>query len=238
MTSPRCWRACILLADRRRLAGHFADHPLEDIIEKVAVQFTARHVRGRPRPPFWYPGWPLYVCDSRYHDRERAFVKIKNWNSCIPEEVRKKEEFMPIYPFERPVFPRRWPSPFLGSAKITAPGGLLDANANANASVTAGDKPQPEKPDSGGTGPGTRSRTRPKRAAVQKAEAEKAAASRGVSATPAQPSASSSYPQQTQPQYPQGYAPREDRSIVAAAGGLIALGSTAVMEELPPETGV
>ena len=79
--------------------GHFADHPLEDIIEKIACQFTARHIRGRPCPPFWYPGWPLYVCDSRYNDRDRVFVRIKNWNSCVPEEVRKSEEFMPIYLF-------------------------------------------------------------------------------------------------------------------------------------------
>jgi len=31
--------------------SHFADHPVEDIIEKIACQFTARHIRGRPRPP-------------------------------------------------------------------------------------------------------------------------------------------------------------------------------------------
>ena len=39
-------------------------------------------------------GWPLYVCDSRYNDRDRIFVSIKNWNSCVPEEVRKSEEFV------------------------------------------------------------------------------------------------------------------------------------------------
>ena len=206
------------------------------------MQFTARHVRGRPRPPCWHPGWPLYVCDSRYNDRERVFVKIKNWNSCIPEEVRKNEEFMPIYPFERPVFPRQHPSPFLGTAKITAPGGLVDENANQ----VEKDKGEAEKPDSnsagggGGGGPGTRSRTRPKRTVVQKAEADKAAAAaaRGVSAVPMQPSTSQQQAQQQQPQYAQAFPPpREDRSIVAAAGGPSALGSSATMEELPSETG-
>ena len=93
------------------------------------MQFTARHVRGRPRPPCWHPGWPLYVCDSRYNDRERVFVKIKNWNSCIPEEVRKKEEFMPIYQFERPVYPRRFPSPFVAAPKLKAPGGIIEPPA-------------------------------------------------------------------------------------------------------------
>lgn len=48
--------------------GHFADHPLSDLVEKIACQFTARHIRGRPKAPYWYPGFPLYVCDSRYHD--------------------------------------------------------------------------------------------------------------------------------------------------------------------------
>jgi len=38
----------------RQLIGHFADHPLDDIIEMVACQLTARHIRGRSRPPVWY----------------------------------------------------------------------------------------------------------------------------------------------------------------------------------------
>src|SRR5882757_4844700 len=98
-----------------RSAGLFVDHALEDVIEKIACQFTARHIRGRPRAPFWYPGWPLYVCHSRYNDRERLFVKIKNWSSCVPEEVRKNEDFMPIYPFERLVYPPKVASPFVGT---------------------------------------------------------------------------------------------------------------------------
>jgi chromatin structure-remodeling complex subunit RSC1/2 len=103
------------------ITGHFADHPVEDIIEKIACQFTARHIRGRPRPPFWYPGFPLYVCDSRYNDLERVFVRIKNWNSCVPKEVRQKEEFLPIYPFERTVYPVKVPSPFLVKSTSTKP---------------------------------------------------------------------------------------------------------------------
>ena len=39
-------------------------------------------------------GWPLYVCDPQYNDRDRVFVSIKNWNSFVPEEVRKSEEFV------------------------------------------------------------------------------------------------------------------------------------------------
>ncbi|KAG6910616.1 hypothetical protein DXG01_009125 [Tephrocybe rancida] len=114
--------------------SHFADHPLEDIIEKIACQFTARHIRGRPRPPSWYLGFPLYVCDSRYNDRDRVFVKIKNWNSCVPEEVRKSTDFMPIYPFERSILPSQFPSPFIGRG-VKGPGGLVAADAAERAAT-------------------------------------------------------------------------------------------------------
>ncbi|KAL7285867.1 hypothetical protein ACG7TL_000978 [Trametes sanguinea] len=206
--------------------GHFADHPVEDIVEKVAVQFTARHLRGRPRPPFWYPGWPLYVCDSRYNDRDRVFVKIKNWNSCIPEEVRKKEEFMPIFPFERPVFPRSNPSPFLGAHKIKAPGGIIDGP----------EKPEGEKHESAAA-----TRKRPQRKAAQKAEAERAAGSSKPAAVappaPLQTSSNSAYgyPAQGYTPYAQHIPPQDDRSIYAAAGGASAL-NNATVEELPAET--
>ncbi|KAI0757457.1 hypothetical protein C8Q80DRAFT_101939 [Daedaleopsis nitida] len=237
-------------------SSHFADHPLEDIIEKVACQFTARHVRGRPAPPFWYPGWPLYVCDSRYNDKERdkVFVKIKNWNSCIPEEVRKNKEYMPIAEFARPVFPRHLPSPFLSARKPVGPGGLLDAEEQDKDKDKAAEA---EKPDSGGTG----RPKRPKRAAVTKAEAERAAAKNlGMPAAASSQHASSPAAQtqsqlqlqsrtqsqvlaQAQAQQPvsaqnaylQVMPPREDRSIVAAAGGVAALGNNATAEELSPE---
>ncbi|KAF8642869.1 hypothetical protein AX16_009375 [Volvariella volvacea WC 439] len=137
--------------------SHFADHPVEDIIEKIACQFTARHIRGRPRPPYWYPGFPLYVCDCRYNDRERVFVKIKNWNSCVPEEVRKSTEFMPIYPFEKTVSPVRRPSPFLEKSGKKGPGGLIDASAGA-------EKAAPASGSGAGAGDeGSLARNRPRR---------------------------------------------------------------------------
>ena len=81
----------------------------------IACQFTARHIRGRPRPPVWYPGFPLYVCDSRYSDRERIFVKIKNWNHSHQRKFGRVQ-IMLIYPFEAPVFPKRYPSPYVALA--------------------------------------------------------------------------------------------------------------------------
>ncbi|TFK71699.1 hypothetical protein BDN72DRAFT_957862 [Pluteus cervinus] len=148
--------------------SHFADHPLPDLIEKIACQFTARHIRGRPRPPFWYLGWPLYVCDSRYHDpraqdKDKAlapFVKIKNWNSCVPEEVRKSTEFMPIYNFERTVLPELYPSPFLVKGGIKGPGGILEGTS---AGAASGGGTGSGGADEDGAGTPSLARTRPRR---------------------------------------------------------------------------
>jgi len=191
--------------------GHFADHPVEDIIEKIACQFTARHIRGRPQPPYWYVGFPLYVCDSRYNDRDRVFVRIKNWNSCVPEEVRQNTEFMPIHPFERIVYPARMPSPFLakGKGSIKWPGGIV-----AHSDI-------PEGP--------VESDLR-KRAAMS---ASTSALTPRASAVPLghsiAPNPASSHLQQTA----QHRTPGPDKSILSAAG---LSASTAYVDKLPPET--
>lgn len=197
--------------------SHFADHPLEDIIEKIACQFTARHIRGRPRPPYWYLGFPLYVCDSRYNDRDRVFVKIKNWNSCVPEEVRKSTEFMPIYPFERTVFPRRFPSPFItkGKSAIKAPGGIIDAS-----DATEADKVKKQRKGAADNGPNK---------GIYVGGSAQPPASVPVASTPyyqPQPPQQSSLPQRSAV---------SDRSIVSAAGGMALLGNEHI-ERLPPET--
>lgn len=202
-------------ADVDTLAGHFADHPVEDILEKVACQFTARHIRGRPRPPFWYVGFPLYVCDARYNDRDRVFVRIKNWNSCVPEEVRQTPEFMPIYPFERTVYPARLPSPFLakstGKSAAKGPGGIIAGSA--------------DQLDGPGDSEGTKRRTRN---------------DTPLRNTPSAPPVPTQY-QATHTSYIQPYtAPRvagPDRSVVSAAGGLVAIGGPGQVEKLSPETG-
>ncbi len=188
---------------------------MEDILEKVACQFTARHTRGRPRPPFWYVGFPLYVCDSRYNDRDRVFVRIKNWNSCVPEEVRQTPEFMPIYPFERTVYPARLPSPFTaksaGKSAAKGPGGIIPGSA--------------DQPEGSGDTESAKRRTRN---------------DTPLRNTPSAPPVPALY-QATHTSYIQPYtAPRAtgpDRSVVSAAGGLVAIGGPGQVEKLSPETG-
>ena len=234
--------------------GHFADHPLDDIIEKIACQFTARHVRGRPRPPAWYPGFPLYVCDSRYNDRERIFVKIKNWNSCVPEEVRKSADFMPIYPFEAPVFPMRYPSPFLTGARGT--GGLGESLEKGEGDKHEGGgigRKRPRKGATGGTAVSQTDHAGPSRGVYVGPPTPATAGttstsllsipltattSTGTGSTPVyqyQPSLAGQ-PQRTVSS--QGGKANEDRSILSAVGGLSVVGSqNVILEKLPPETG-
>ncbi|KAJ3998675.1 hypothetical protein F5050DRAFT_1566656 [Lentinula boryana] len=106
-------------------SNHFASHPLSDILEPIFVQHTSSHIRGRPRG--WHPGWPLYICDSRYSYTSSAFVRIKSWNSCMPPEILaqiSKSSQRAIYPFENTIYPVRRTSPFVVGGG--GPGGLVE----------------------------------------------------------------------------------------------------------------
>lgn len=81
-------------------------------MERVGCQFFPKYTRGRPRAPEWFPGWPLWISNSRYNEKDRASIKIKNWSACIPEELRKSN-FMATVPFDKaPHALRLHPSPF------------------------------------------------------------------------------------------------------------------------------
>jgi chromatin structure-remodeling complex subunit RSC1/2 len=186
----------------------------------------------------------LYVCDSRYNDRERIFVKIKNWNSCVPEEVRKREDFMPIYPFETNIFPRRFPSPFLSGIRGT--GGIGESV----------EKAEGDKVEGGGTG---RKKTRKSGNAGTTSQTDYFGPSKGVYVGPPQtvpayalPANNAVVTNSLQPYHLQPtniYPPQnrsasaqpkltEDRSVLTAAGGLAVLGAQNVLtERLSPETG-
>lgn len=178
-----------------------------------------RHIRGRPKPPNWYINWPLYVCDSRYNDRDRVFVRIKNWASCIPDELRKGsgEGFYPIQIFDRTVMPRKVESPFVagagaaGGAKAVpvGPGGLVDEDEGRRRSGRAA---AAKIAGTAGAETGT-------------PEAHVEAASVPV----AGPSTASAAPTSK--------TPAADRSLTVAAGGRSALGADPVIEMLPEETG-
>ncbi|KAJ9475499.1 Chromatin structure-remodeling complex subunit RSC2 [Pseudozyma hubeiensis] len=106
--------------------GYFADHHIEDILEKIMVMFYTKYIRGRPKPEYWDPRSPLYVTESRYNEQQRVFHKIKSWASCVPEEIRKVET--PMNFFEKAISPPpKEESPFLRG--VPGPGALRDEDA-------------------------------------------------------------------------------------------------------------
>lgn len=175
----------------------------------------------------------------------------------MPEEVRKKPDWMRIYEFERAVAPRRLGSPFLPPLSVKGrrggrlPGGIGEAVERADG----------EKIEGGGTGrkrsrrPGTvvaASGPGPSRLAPGPSASSNAVQTQ-ASATYGQPQTGTytqhqSYPTSTtQPQVstPTSVQPSaqltslmsiQERTTLAAAGGASVL-SHSFTERLPPETG-
>jgi chromatin structure-remodeling complex subunit RSC1/2 len=230
--------------------AHFADHPIEDLIEKVACQFTSQHIRGRPRHPFWYPGFPLYVCDSQYNDRKRVFVRIKNWDGCIPEELRQEQqrqsgeggEFMPIHSFEKVIWPKKAVSSFLAGrgGAVKGPGGIVNV-------------PTGHGVDGGGDGDNARKKLRsdgnPGRTQQQQQSQSPPSPATTTGIAPPQTAlavpSQNPYQQLQQPYMQQQIVTQtqrptiigSDRSVISAAGGIAAIGGPSHVEKLPAETG-
>ncbi|KAK4056209.1 hypothetical protein OIO90_002650 [Microbotryomycetes sp. JL221] len=97
--------------------NNFHDHAVEDIIERAFVMYFTRYTRGRPKATHWTPDVSMYVCEHRYKEDVRSFKRIKNWLTCIPEDVRKRE-----YPLEKWADGhvdqlKQFPSPFLSGVE-------------------------------------------------------------------------------------------------------------------------
>lgn len=157
----------------------------------------------------------------------------------MPEEVRKRSDWMPVYPFERMVYPRRYPSPFVKGRSIRGPGGIGD-------SIERGEG---EKIEGGGTG---RKRTRKNGSGTStvtdiygptkgpyvgpahyiRLQQQEQRQSAGMQA---QPYPTPAAPTMQQPQVPLQPPVQEDRSILQAAGGP-AMAVHAHFDKMPPET--
>lgn len=104
--------------------GQYVEHHVEDILEVICVIFYTKANRGVPAEGEggWHTGDPLYVCEMRYQPDRDAYFKIKNWASCMPEEVRHKQ--FGLVEFDRPnPLPEKLVSPFLRG--IDGPGGIV-----------------------------------------------------------------------------------------------------------------
>lgn len=147
---------------------------------------------------------------------------------------------MPIYPFERSVYPKRYPSPFISGEPPKAPGGIGDM-------VERGEG---EKHEGGGIG---RKRARKPATAVLGGPGgpssrldltDRYGPSRGLYVGPPIPGVSTPTAAQPVSSSFEHYEPPAlaqlrgdvDRSIVTASGGASALGGQIVVDRLPPET--
>ncbi len=128
---------------------------------------------------------------------------------------------MPIYPFERMVFPRRFGSPFLKGTRVRGPGGIGESV----------DRAEGERIEGGGTGR--------KRSRKPGAPTDISGPSKGlyVGVGPANVPGPAPPPVAYTQQPADGQPRTEDRSIVTAAGGAAVLGTNANMEKLAGETG-
>ena len=175
---------------------------------------------GRPRAPYWYPGRPLYVCDSRYIDKSPAlsrFSKINNWRVCVPPETR---EDVPLYPFERPVYPLLLFSPF--HRGLRGPGAVVDPVTLAAIHDVAKDEFVDEV--------GTIARRRSRRVPGGSATTSKAAAT-VEEPSYAGPTHGTRFPRQIRPD-----ALLKRETVIGAAGGEANIKGHAIVETLPAET--
>lgn len=157
----------------------------------------------------------------------------------MPEEVRKSTEFMPIYPFERTVYPIRYPSPFLiKGGKVKGPGGIVPSASEDTVEVEveskkkAGNNNTRKVSGGGDAGPSKGHYVGASTTTMKTTTAQAAAAAAGSTAPTPQPQQLV----QQQAQVVQPYrSPGPDRSVLTAAGGATQ-GANIQEEKLPPET--
>lgn len=104
--------------------SQLVEHHVEDILEMICVMFYTKASRGRPidGEGGWHTDDPLYICENRYQVDKDAFFKIKNWASCLPEEVKNKRFDMIEY--DQPItLPEKLNSPFLRG--VEGPGEIV-----------------------------------------------------------------------------------------------------------------
>lgn len=249
-------RSCILVRDTPRhlrltpsntynCTGLFMDHALDDIIEPIGCQHLPKHILGRPKPPSWYTGFPLYIIDAQYFPAQRAFNRIAtyaDWLTTIPDEVRSSD-FMPIETFDKEgkkiVVPIKLKSPFLRGVK--GPGGLCEEGVvvsttsltNNNSDVpSTSTSTVPPKRHYTKRGTGEIAQRKAREAAEAQAKAAAQAATRPLT-MPFQVRSAASSTQVAQHQKRKV----DDRSVSAAAGGPAYM-RDAKVEVLPAQTGM
>jgi chromatin structure-remodeling complex subunit RSC1/2 len=153
------------------------------------------------------------ICNSRYNDKEWLSIRIKNWASCIPEELRQSE-YMSIVPFDRQVEPPVVSSPFVRGIK--GPGFIAEPRRQP---VAEDDEEFEDQ--------------------QRRKGAERVVKPTGPAQPQSPAAAPTSRPPQAVPPRPvaQVGVPAGTRTIATTLGGLQVLDQMAIRETLPPDTG-
>lgn len=176
------------------------------------------------------------ICHSRYNDKLWSTVRIKNWNSCIPEELRQTD-FMAVVNYERQIEPEVVSSPF--HRGITGPGFFGEPKGKA----TEEDDEETAPARSVATMP-TPARPTPRPAPIPAPVATPAprpAPSQPLPTPTPVPVQNPSHPMQHRPPI-SGWtstptAPPSARSLGTIFGGSQILDQVAQKDMLPPDTG-
>lgn len=208
--------------------AHFCDHPVEDIIERISVQPTDSAARGRPKVPgAFYPGWPLYVCSTRYIDKACIFMRIKKWSNIIPEG-RRHIDVTTVIPYQRPIALPTTKSPF--TQGVTGPGSI----GRPRRQPMPGDAEEDEREAAYAQSSSARPQQQQPATPVQRQPAPGTPGPPGsTSRTPVRPPVQQRTSSGPVPRVAQNFSSRTFASIV---GGSQVLEQAAVREYLPPDT--
>jgi hypothetical protein len=74
----------------------------ELILGRCYVMFVKDYVRGRP---IHADEADVYVCESRYNEKQKQFIKIKDWDAMMPKDYSNRKSSM-VW-FDRPIIPKK-----------------------------------------------------------------------------------------------------------------------------------
>lgn len=232
---------------------YFCDHPIEDVIEKIAIQPWENAARGRPNSQVWHPGFPLYVARSRFIDNAHFFMEVKHWSALQPEASGLLRHFTANgVPFKRQITLPIVKSPFTlgvkGPGSIGRPKrqAMPDDDEGMDMNVAYGRAPPPAtRPEVRPAPPSARSSFGPGPSPQQAAQ-RLPQSTPGPSRTPSSqqvPTAQAQATRTPQTQPSQRWQPPRSqaqafptRTFASVIGGAQILEQVAVREYLPSET--
>ncbi|CAK9780095.1 hypothetical protein CC85DRAFT_257159 [Cutaneotrichosporon oleaginosum] len=227
---------------------YFCDHPIEDVIEKVAVQPWSAAEMGRPQPQVWHPGFPLYTARSRYIDKAHFLLEVKDWKKLQPEGASLLHYFTNVVPFKHKIQLPLVKSPLLrgikGPGSIGRPKrqAMPDDNESMDMQVAYGRAAPPamRMPEQRPPHPSNRSSFSQQAPTPHQRPTPTPGPSRTPS-TPAVQQQQRGHPQQRQQSWQHQQRSQQaptfpDRTFASVTGGAQVLEQVAVREFLPPET--